>query len=196
MAATLLEQLTGEQLGALTEALGTDSRQTQAAIAAALPMLLKGLARNASAGDGASSLGRALARDHDGSLLDDLGGFLRQPDLAEGDGILRHVLGDRQKAIEAGVSTSSGLNIAKVGPLLATLAPILLGALGRRQRSESLDDRGLADLLGLESQAVEAAAPELGGLTQLLDRDGDGSVSDDVATMGADLLGKLLGRRS
>lgn len=192
---SLLGQLTGSDLGGLSAALGTDDRQTQAAVAAALPLLLKGLARNTATEDGASSLRRALEKDHDGSVLDNLGGFLSKPDLADGDGILKHVLGDRRQVIETGVSSSSGLDISKVGPLLATLAPLVLGALGRKQRADALDDRGLADMLGAETQAMEAAVPELGGLGRLFDKDGDGSVADDIAGIGAGLLGKLLGGR-
>ncbi|MDH3734333.1 MAG: DUF937 domain-containing protein [Gemmatimonadota bacterium] len=191
----LLGQLTGEQLDTLSGSLGSDRGQTQAAVAAAMPLLFEGLARNASNADGAASLHGALAKDHDGSILDNLGGFLRKPDTADGDGILKHILGDRRTAIESGVSSSSGLDLSKVGPLLSTLAPILLGALGRKQRADSLDTGGLSDLLGRERQGLQKRAPELAGLAGLLDRDGDGQVADDLAGLGGGLLGKLLGGR-
>lgn len=192
---TLLQQLSGEELETLSTTLGTDRAQTSSALAAALPLLLQGLANNAASQDGAASLHGALLNDHDGSVLDNLGGFLKDPDTSDGEGILGHILGDRRQAIESGVSSSSGLDMAKVGPLLATLAPLLLGALGRKQRAESLDTGGLADLLGRERSSLERKAPELGGLSVLLDRDGDGQVADDLAGLGTGLLGKLLGGR-
>ena len=182
---SLIDQLTGAQIGALSGKLGADASQTSAAVAAALPVLLAGLTRNAATEQGAGSLRQALAKDHDGSVLDDLPGFIGKSDTSDGDGILKHVLGNQRKAIETGVSSSSGLDISKVGPLLATLAPIVLGAVGRRQRADSLDDRGLADMLGAENKALQARAPELGGLARLLDQDGDGSVADDLAGIGA-----------
>ena len=191
----LLKQLSGDEIETLSSTLGTDPNQTNAALAAALPLLLQGLAQNASNDDGAASLHRALMRDHDGSVLDNLEAFLRNPDMSDGEGILGHILGDRRKAVETGVSSSSGLDMSKVGPLLATLAPILLGALGKRQRTESLDRGGLADMLGRERASIQNKAPELGGLAVLLDRDGDGQVADDLAGIGTGLLGKLLGGR-
>ena len=54
--------------------------------------------------------------------------------------------------------------------------------------------KDLSDLLGRERNAMESREPGLGGLlTGLLDRDGDGSVIDDLAS-GA--LGRLFGRRN
>jgi hypothetical protein len=191
----LLEQLTGDSLGPLSRQLGADRSSTQAAIGAALPLLFQGLARNASKPDGAALLHRALERDHDGNVLDDLGGFLRQPKTDDGNGILGHVLGDRRAPVEQGIAKSSGLDASKVTQLLTMVAPLVMGALGRQQRQGQLDQGGLADLLGREQRKATEAAPELGGLARLLDSDNDGSIADDLAGLGKGLLGSLLGGR-
>ena len=69
----LLSQVLGgdthRQLGVLV---GADENQAGAALSAALPMLLSGLARNAQEPAGANALLGALSRDHDGSVLDDV----------------------------------------------------------------------------------------------------------------------------
>ncbi|MGH7540030.1 MAG: DUF937 domain-containing protein [Gemmatimonadota bacterium] len=189
----LLERLTGDALDPLANQLDADRSTTRNAVAVALPMILNGLARNASAPEGASSLRRALERDHDGALLDDAEGFLRSPDLEDGNGILGHVFGDRRAAVERGVAKASGLDIGKVGQLLAMVAPLVLGALGRQQRERGLDEGGLRDLLDGERRAAEDAVPGLGGLGALLDRDSDGQITDDLANLGKSLLGGLLG---
>jgi hypothetical protein len=160
------------------------------AISAALPLLLGALARNASTPDGARQLHDALARDHDGSRLD----RLPDPDATrpEGDAILRHVLGDRRGLAEQGIAKASGLDLAKVGPLLAMLAPVVMGALGKTRNERGLDPQDLSVLLGSERDAIGAASPGMmGALSQLLDRDRDGSVVDDLGGM----LGGLFGRR-
>jgi hypothetical protein len=191
----LLEQLTGDSLGPLSRQLGADRSSTQAAVGATLPLLFQGLARNATQPEGAASLHRALERDHDGSVLDDLGGFLGQPNTDDGNGILGHILGDRRSAVEQGVAKSSGLDVSKVTQLMAVVAPLVMGALGRQKRERQLDQGGLTDLLGAEHRQAAAAAPELGGLAKLLDADNDGSIADDLAGLGKGLLGSLLGGR-
>jgi hypothetical protein len=189
-------QLGGDFMKQLGGALGTDERTAGAATAAALPTLLGAISRNASRPEGAAALAGALDRDHDGSVLDDLTGLLQNPGAAGGDGILGHVLGGRRAAVENGLGQATGLDAAKVGQLLAVLAPVVLGAIGRRQRQQGLDPSGLAGLLGNERAAIEREQPAAAGiLGSLLDADGDGDVDlSDLAKRGAGLLGKFLGK--
>jgi len=180
------------QLGAQ---IGADPQATGSAIQAALPMILAGLTRNASQPGGADALHRALQDDHDGSLLDNLGGLLGGAlggRAANGPGILGHVLGDRQDAAQRAVAGSSGLNGAQAAQLMAMLAPIVMGALGRAQRSQGLNAGGLASMLQNEHATAAQSQPDLIGLaTQLLDRNNDGSVLDDLMKG----LGGMLGKR-
>jgi len=185
-------RLDGNAVQQISGRLGADRAATSTAIAAALPLLLGALARNASQPDGARDLHDALARDHDGSRLDQLPGTGGTEPRAEGDAILRHVLGDRREVAERGISKASGLDLAQVGPLLAMLAPVVMGALGRTRRERGLGPQDLAVLLGGERESINAASPGLmGTLTQLLDRDKDGSIADEVGGM----LGTMFGRR-
>ena len=193
----LAGQLAGSNLRQLSQQLGTDEGQTQKAVAGALPMLLGALAQNGSNRGGLESLAGALDRDHDGSVLDDLGGFFggSSPVSGHGAGILKHALGNRRGAIENSVSRTSGMSQAQVGNLLQMLAPLVMGALGRERRSRGLDTSGLGDLLAGERRQVERNQPNLGMLGSVLDADNDGNVLDDVAKAGAGLLGKFLSRR-
>ena len=68
--------LSGGTLQQLSSAVGTDEQTTQRAAAAALPLLLGAMNRNTNSPQGAQSLANALDQDHDGGLLDNLGGFL------------------------------------------------------------------------------------------------------------------------
>ncbi|MEJ2239993.1 MAG: DUF937 domain-containing protein [Gemmatimonadales bacterium] len=191
----LTQQLGSQQnVGQLSRQLGTDHRATENALGAALPVLLTALARNSAETSGAESLDRALSK-HDGSVLDNLGGFLEAPDVDDGDGILRHVLGDRRESVESGVSRASGLDMSMVAKLLPMLAPIVMGALGKQKRENGLNSAGLSELLGSERQRMEQSSPAAGMLGKLLDQDGDGSIADDVAKLGTGLLGGLFGKR-
>jgi len=188
MLETLASQLlSGKQLGTLSTQLGSDPDRTKTAVNAALPMLLAGLAKNAAKPDGAKSLLGALERDHDGGMLDDLAGFFGKKETTDGEGILGHVFGGRRDNVEKGVGRAAGMDSTQVKRMMAMLAPVVMGYLGRQKRQNNLDARGLGDLLGGEAGMMEKKNPAFGMLGKLLDADGDGSIADD-------LLGKLFGK--
>ena len=183
----LQQRLGGEAVNQISNKLGTDPASTRTAIAAALPMLVGALARNARDPGKAGALANALGR-HDGSVLDDVAGYLGRGDTGDGDGILGHVLGGKKETVQTGLGQAAGLDPAKAGTLLAMLAPLVMGALGKAQREKGLDTGGLAGMLGSEQQRAADAAPGvMGMLSSFLDRDHDGSVMDDIGGM----LGKL-----
>lgn len=193
---SLARQLDAGTLAQIGRTLGTDEAPTQRAIAGALPVLFGALAKNSSDRGGLASLAAAVDRDHDGSVLDDLSGFLGAGgNAAAGAGILGHVLGRRQPQVETAIGRTSGLDSAQIRQLLVLLAPLVMGALGRARRERRLDDAGLAGLLEGEHRRAASVNPQLGAIGELLDRDGDGDVFDDVAKAGTGLLGRLLGGR-
>lgn len=196
---SLIESLTGQlgpgMLGQISQALGTDRQTAGNASAAAITTLIGALSRNAAQPQGARALHDALAKDHDGSLLDNLAGFLGSGQTATGDSILGHVLGNRRPAVEAGLSRTTGLDMASTAKLLAMLAPVVLGALGKSQRQQGFDASALAGFLGQQRQHLERMQPQaMGILGSLLDTDGDGDFDiADAAKHGIGMLGKLFG---
>ncbi len=193
---SLTSQIGGTELGQLANILGVNQHQTQSAVPAAVGALLGALGGNAARRDGADSLHRALGKDHDGSLLDNLGGFLGGGQTGIGEAILGHVLGGRQATVENELSKSTGLDSRSIAKLLTMLAPMVLAYLGKQQRQKGLDSGGLAELLGRERQQLRQQPPaNLGILGALLDQDGDGDVKDDLAKAGVGILGKLFSRR-
>ena len=104
----LMGQLQGPSLGPIAQQLGTDADTAGQAIAAALPMLVGALGRNAQQPGGAGALFEALQRDHAGSGAMDLGGLLGGLLGGVGGGLGRTV--GRQAA-------SSGMTFATTHPL-------------------------------------------------------------------------------
>jgi hypothetical protein len=191
---SLLSELAGSRLSEVSRALGADEGQARSALSMGLPALLAALQRNASRPGGAEALTEALSRDHDGSVLDDLGAVFGGGRQKDGEGILRHALGDRRADVERAVGAQSGLDASQVSKLMTMLAPLVMGQLGKARRSGGLDAGGIADLLGRETRTVARDRPELGGLASLLDRDGDGSIADDVGGIARNILGGMLKR--
>jgi hypothetical protein len=192
----LQDALSGNNVRQISQAIGADESSTSSAIQAALPMLLGGLANNSANEQGAAGILGAIDRDHDGSVLDDIGGLLAGNiggKAANGAGILGHIFGGQQAGVEQTVSQASGLDMNKIGPLLAILAPIVMGAIGR-SRQQSGGGFGAADLGGLlggAAQQMGGGSDLLGMLGGLLDRNRDGSAVDDVMGM----IGGMLGGR-
>ena len=191
----LNQQLGGDAVQQISQQLGVDTQTANNAIAAALPMLVGGLARNSATPQGANALASALARDHDGGVLDDLLGFLggNAGALGAGASILGHIFGGKTDAMSNVLSRSTGMNLGSAANLLSILAPLVMAALGRMQRQQGLDGGGLANVLGSEQSRMEQAAPGFGGLTRILDLDGDGSMIDDLPQL-AGMLGRFFSR--
>jgi hypothetical protein len=197
---TLLEllrnQLDGEASSQIGAQVGLGKEDTRKAIDSALPTLMAALAGNARKKDGAAGLARALEQDHDGSILDDLGGFLSRGETRNGEGILKHALGTRRPAVETAVAQQTGLDSRAVSGLLPLLAPVIMGALGREKRKAGLDPAGLANMLAGEGKKAKEMAPGgLGLLESLLDDEGDGLDAGDMVDAGKKLLGGFLGRQ-
>ena len=178
----LHQRLGGDAVHRISNRIGADPGTTGNAIDAALPLLLSALARNVGDTNQAQSLARAVSDDHDGSILDDVPGFVGRASEKPGAGILRHVLGGRQQAVQQGLSQATGLDAGKAGTLLTMLAPLVMGAIGRTKRENSLDAGGISTLLTSEQEHLKQSAPGvMGALSRFLDQDNDGSVMDDVS---------------
>ena len=179
-------QLSPDAVQQIGRRIGAEPAQTNQAISAALPLLVAAMARNASDPAQAQGLARALDEDHDGGLLDNLSGYLGAPQgrAADGNGILKHVLGGRRGAVEQQLGRGTGLGAGQMAQLLPLLAPLVMAALAKAKRQRGLDAGGLAGVLGGEQAQIQQRAPGLmGTLSGLLDRDGDGSAMDDIGGM-------------
>lgn len=195
-------QLNDNVLGQMSQEIGATPEQTASAANGIFASLLGGLANNASSEGGFSSLLGALDRNHDGSVLDDIGGLVGGllqnggqggNSATNGLGILNHVLGGQQEAVAQQVSQSSGLNMGQVMKLLPVLAPIVMGVLGKMRSQEGFQ---MSDLPGVLLGGAQSGAQQ-SGLGDLL-----GSVLGGVLGGGQQsggglggLLGNILGGR-
>jgi hypothetical protein len=179
-----------------------DREKTEAATSGILSTLIGALAKNASTPEGAQSLNNALERDNHGGILDNLLGNLtggnrqvQQPKALDGAGILWHLLGDKQNTATDMISRTSGLDSGKVGNLMMTLAPLIMGVLGRTKQQQGLNVGDIASLLMNTRNQQANQNPMMNLVTRFLDADGDGSVMDDLAGMGMNALRGFFQRR-
>lgn len=188
----LQSQLSGQVLDQLSNRIGADSNEkTAVATNGVVSTLVAALSKNASSSDGSNALLSALDRDHDGSIFDDLSGFIGGQNVpvnnraANGAGIVQHVLGAKQSNVTEMISKMSGLDSNKISQLLITLAPVVMGALGKAKKQTPQHDRaGIPELLQRSVRSEQNKSTEANLLTRILDADGDGSIMDDIADFG------------
>ena len=191
----------GGNLEAIAQHLGTSDEETAAGITAALPALLGALAGNASTQRGEQKLASVLERDHDGSLLDSLGGMLTGSmggRSANGAGILGHLFGDdtHQGDVVNNLAGRSGVTPSLISKLMPLLAPLVMAWLGKQLRGGRNDnaagsasasgDGGLGGLGGLGGGGLGGI---LGGVLGQMMGGGSGGGGGGLA----DILGGLLG---
>ncbi len=191
---SLMEQL--ESRGAIDQIaskLGVPPGQASSAVAAGVPAILAGLAKNAQKPEGASAIASALEKDHDGSVLDDDSYFDSYQE-KKGEGILGHVFGDKTGSVESQVSALGGLDGAKGGELMKMLAPLIMGYLGKQKSSGGLDVSSLSQILGGGGSGGGLQLP--GGLGEILGGlgGGGGAPTSSSATKKSPGLGGILGK--
>lgn len=195
----IFTQLSGGAMQQISQQLGTGQAQTAGAIAAALPVILGAMGRNASQPEGADALFGALGRDHNGGggLGDILGAVLggQQSRQTDGLGQLGHIFGGQLPRAEAGLGQATGLGNDKAQMLMKILAPIVMAYLAKRMfgGGQGASPQALGDILGQERQQAQQQGGIGGGLLgAIFDQDGDGQLGlGDLLKAG---MGAMQGR--
>ena len=196
----LSSELDEKRVREIADHLGTNHAETEAAIAAALPTLVSAMGRTADTEHGSQMIATQMQGIGGGSLGDLLGGLLSSavkrntvPQLPPSSGmgdILGKVLGGKQKRVEDSIGKSSGMSLLKVGPLLAILTPLVLGAMKTKasarpsSRSGGINTGDLTEMMRGERNSIEQ---KQGGslIGRMLDQDGDGDFDlSDIMKLG------------
>ena len=151
-----------DQIGS---AVGLEKSKTNSAIEAAIPVLLGGLMKKASTPTGASELSNIFKKqDAEPSILDNLGSLVS-------GGANSKLLGSSQASIVSVLMKLLGLGDKSVLGLLGSLAPIVMGVVGKQAKSAGGFDPGvLTNLLGGQNNFLSSALPnELKGVMGLAD---------------------------
>ncbi len=192
----ITQQLGGGMMQQMASKLGGNSEGVQRAAAAAVPMILAAIKRNASSRQGAESLSNALNKHSDGGILGNLGGLFGGSTRQEGGKILGHVFGNKQDTIVQQLGKATGIGGKGAGDLMSMLAPMVMGALGKAKAQNNFGVSGLQDMLNQEHKSIQKRQPkQLGMIESMLDSDGDGDVDlGDILKKGSGLLGGFFRR--
>jgi hypothetical protein len=146
----LASQLGGSAMQQIGQQIGADQGTTQSAVGVALPLLLGALGNHANTTDGADAIHQA-AQQHDGSILDNVMGFVGNAGAAGiGSALLGQVLGSgTHNAMADTIAQHTGLDSGAATQLLGILTPLVMGAIGKSsQQQGGLDPNGISQMLG------------------------------------------------
>lgn len=184
----LLKAMTAKTaLEQIAKKTGLSEKQIKTLMTLAIPILIKYLTKNASSGDGASSLLNALTQH---TSKKDMDLQLKEADEQDGGKIIGHILGKKEKEVTQNLSAQSGLSADQVNQILSIIAPALL--------------TGVSEAASNTTVAQETAAPTLslgnapGIFSALLGTAASSQQAQEEqnsATNGMALLQALLGAR-
>jgi hypothetical protein len=112
---------------------GISKSQMIALAAVAAPLIISYLRNKSQDAKEAEALNNALDRDHDGSILNNPSSALEREQ--EGGSILDHIFGGQKATVENQLSQNTGISMDKIGPILAMLAPIIMGYIGKEKQA-------------------------------------------------------------
>lgn len=184
---------TGNQVAQEAEnKFGVSKNQIIALLIVAAPLVISYLKKKSENPDEADKLNAALDKDHDGSILNNPSQALEREQ--EGNSILSHIFGGEKSTVENQLSQNTGISMDKIGPILAMLAPVIMGYIGQQKQANNVTSGGgLGDLLGgiLGGSAQEAQASN-NPLSDILGSVLGGATQSSGGGLG-DILGSVLG---
>jgi len=188
----LLTGNTGNQVAQEAEnKFGISKNQIIALLAVAAPLVISYLRNKSQDAKEAEALNNALDRDHDGSILNDPSQALNRQ--AEGNSILDHIFGGQKATVENQLSQNTGISMDKIGPILAMLAPVIMGYIGKEKQQNNVNAGGLGDLLGGILGGAQSQAQSGNPLNDILGSVLGGGSQQQSSNPLNDILGSVLG---
>lgn len=189
---SLLDLITGTAGNQVAEQaenkFGISKKQIIALLIVAAPLVISYLKKKTENAEEADKLNATLDKHHDGSILTNPSQALERE--SEGNSILDHIFGGNKANVENQLSQNTGISMDKIGPVLATLAPVIMGYIGQQKQANNVNSGGgLGGLLGgiLGGSAQEAQASD-NPLSDIL-----GSVISGATQSSGGGLGNILG---
>lgn len=156
--------LTDAVISKVAGGINEDSSLVSKAIGMALPALMGGILQKGSSDTGLSSLMGLLTNNTNTSVLDNLGSVLGDKNQSEdlmvgGSSLISSLLGNNSNSIMNAVGSFVGMKNTSTSSIFSLLAPVVMGILGKKVKSDGLGLSGLSSLLSSQKDIVSSALP-------------------------------------
>jgi hypothetical protein len=174
---SILAHQDGAAVDQVAQQFGLNRDQAVSALSALVPQLAAGVQQNLQQPGGLQGLLAALASGGHEQYMNDPSKLAQPSTTADGNGILGHLLGDKQASRDAAATAAeqTGLSQDVLQQLLPVAATLVMGSLARHTTSAGA--------------GAPATSGMMGTITSMLDQNHDGSMVDDVVGM----MGRFLG---
>lgn len=193
---SLLDLITGNTGNQVAEQaenkFGISKNQIIALLVVAAPLVISYLKKKSEDSDEAEKLNSTLDKHHDGSILNNPAQALERE--SEGNSILDHIFGGNKANVENQLSQNTGISMDKIGPVLAMLAPVIMGYIGQQKQASKVNSGGgLGDLLGgILGNSTQEAQASNNPLSDILGNVLGSATQSSSGGLG-DILGGVLG---
>lgn len=149
----LRELLAGEIPFKIASITGEKEEKIKVAIDGLIPTLIGGLMRRVSNEAGATTLMNVIQRGkHDGSINERLADYLRDKEsftllFDQGSSLVSQILPDKKSSIATLISQFASIRNSSATSVMAVVAPVIVGKLGKLANSQGLDKLHLANYL-------------------------------------------------
>ncbi len=188
----LMSALSGENINQLSNMTGLERDKVQSAVGQILPALMKGLSDNTKDPKEAEELANALDRDHNGSILNNVSSAFMNGDKPEdtgqdtnGLGILQHIFHGKQADVANQIGNNLNLDQGQIMALMAKLAPVVMGFLGKTKKDNNMNGTDLGSLLTTVTSMMGQSSGGQGG----------NDMMGSLMQMGGQLLGGQKGNK-
>ena len=184
---SILNHQDGAAVQQLAQQFGIGNDEASSALSALIPQLSAGVQQNIQQPGGLQALLGALTAGQHEQYLNDPSMLGDQTAVANGNGILGHLLGSRAASSQVAQTASqqTGLSPDLLEQMLPIVATLVMGSLARRASGVGAQPSAM-------SMSPGGTSGLMGSLESMLDSNKDGSMVDDVMGM----MGKFLGGRS
>lgn len=130
---------------------GVSESKAKWIVAAAVPLMIAALNYNAKNKGQTENINNAIDQHSNSGILDKIGNLFgqegdNQTGSEDGNKIVNHMFGQNTEVVAQNIADKAGLSSSQVTGVLATLAPIVMGYLGRQKQASS--GGGIGDLIG------------------------------------------------
>lgn len=152
-----------------------DNSKISRGISDAIPQILEQLNLNTQNNTQREQLNRALI-DHENDDIDDAKNYIKNFDADESKRMVDKIFGDRRQEVEENLKKKTGFSDADVKKLLMIAAPLVIAHLAKSKKNKGLEAEDLMD----ETKSFKESSGVLSTLRNLLDRDNDGKIIDEI----------------
>jgi Ca2+-binding EF-hand superfamily protein len=179
----LKNYLTRDAVKNLAKKIGASDKETELAIETVNTLVLAFLSKKTILLQNATTLAKVLDRNHDGAIADDIKTFVKnlaqgKIDAEEGIEIVEDIFTDHRQEVLQLVCSATGLTANAATTVLLAITPLVVKTVVDEQKKGNWTLKDLGSKLG---DGAKMANNQLSNkLLQILDKDNNGKIADDL----------------